>query len=405
MRTHFRRFGGFALVPALSILSSVLLLPTVTGAFGPDGLAAMTLGQSIGAFASVVIGLSWPVIGSHAIASTNDDADRGRIFVLSMASRGIVFVLLVPIAGVAAALLSPTYALESCLFAVGIAFNGFSAAYFYAGAGTPRPLVFNEGLTRFASYALALVGISVGLGLWWYALLMVVWGMASTLMNWGTITRWAARRNGLVPSARQALVSVREQTWGTTSRLAQSALSFGGASLFAGFRPGDLPQFSAVDQLQKSFVNAAMPVTISMLHWVGVPQVTRSLRCRSLVAFGISAAGSLMFLCLWLAFGPWLIDVLFAGEIFVGYGTVVMLGVSVVAVYVTRSFELVVMVPRGYSRSVFTATAYSALVGTLGVALSALTIGINGALVSVLGASLICLLHYAIVLMAQRRLL
>jgi uncharacterized membrane protein YgcG len=53
-------------LPALSVLASLVLLPFIAAGFGPG--AALAIGQSIGGFLSVVIGMAWPVIGGNAVA-------------------------------------------------------------------------------------------------------------------------------------------------------------------------------------------------------------------------------------------------------------------------------------------------------------------------------------------------
>jgi hypothetical protein len=63
MNSHLRRLLGFGLVPALSMLSSILLLPIISLKIGPSGWTAVAVGQSIGAIFSSVVSLAWGVIG------------------------------------------------------------------------------------------------------------------------------------------------------------------------------------------------------------------------------------------------------------------------------------------------------------------------------------------------------
>ena len=57
---HVRRLFGFALLPALSMLASLVLLPFIASRFGSGGWVALSIGQSVGALLSVAIGMAWP---------------------------------------------------------------------------------------------------------------------------------------------------------------------------------------------------------------------------------------------------------------------------------------------------------------------------------------------------------
>src|SRR5215203_4709922 len=68
VRRPLQRIAAFGLLPAASLLSSLILLPIISGRFGQPGWSSVLLGQSIGAAASVVCALAWPMEGADLIS-------------------------------------------------------------------------------------------------------------------------------------------------------------------------------------------------------------------------------------------------------------------------------------------------------------------------------------------------
>jgi len=78
-RRPLARIAAFSLLPGLSLVSVVVVLPVLSARFGQAGWSSVLLGQSIGAAASVVCGLSWPLEGSNLASRTAPGQRRRRI--------------------------------------------------------------------------------------------------------------------------------------------------------------------------------------------------------------------------------------------------------------------------------------------------------------------------------------
>lgn len=142
MRGLISRFLGFGLIPGLSMLASLVLLPIISSYDGSVGWASVSVGQSIGALISVIAGLTWPIVGTQLVIEAKNSVERAEIFWLSLLSRGLILSILVVCAipvvlSVSAHLRFGTVA----LFMFGVALNALSASWFYAGIGKPKFLI------------------------------------------------------------------------------------------------------------------------------------------------------------------------------------------------------------------------------------------------------------------------
>ena len=181
---HLRRFIGFSLLPACSLLASVTLLPLISGTQGPEGWVALGVGQGLGAIVGVIAGLAWPTIGGNAVALAAAE-DRPGIFVSSVYSRLLALVTLLPFAIVGCVLLVEDYRTATTLFMVGTALNAMTASWYYSGLGEPSRLVINEGVVRLGGYAVSAVALAMGAPLSAYAGITVL----AALCRWRSTGR------------------------------------------------------------------------------------------------------------------------------------------------------------------------------------------------------------------------
>lgn len=376
-RAHLWRVLGFSLLPACSFLASLVILPVISARFGAAAWSTVALGQSTGAIASIVVGLTWPIEGGNLVAAAERE-QRGQLYARSVASQGIVFVVVGAVTFVITALLAPDYRLEAALFAIATTMNGFTAAWYYSGIGTPRPLLINEGLVRLLGYAVALAGLLLGADLMWYAASTVVAGLVMLMANWWTaIIRPKVR----VPRTilRDGLRTVREEWFGTASRLIQSVYSFGGPSLFAVLAPAALPSYAAARTVQVAAANGLSALPNAFVSWVGsVSGAARGDRVRRAnLAMAVFAA--LIFVGV-AALGQVGLDYLFAGRLALPLLDRMLLALSIALAFYNRSYQLLVMIPLGQKDLVYRSTMVSSLIG-LGLYLALIpTLGVTGGL-------------------------
>jgi hypothetical protein len=198
------------------VLASLVLLPFIAAGFGPG--AALAIGQSIGGFLSVVIGMAWPVIGGNAVARAPSlDAQR-ELFRNSLYSRMLV-VIAVCASGMPLALMFvDEYPGSTVLFMLATSANGLTALLVFRGyrrttaSGDQR----GPGTIRRSRFSAGGISRRGAAGL-----------VRGVQRSSGCDLRPAQLANGFVELAdfwvtgahRLALQIVREQLGGTLSRL------------------------------------------------------------------------------------------------------------------------------------------------------------------------------------------
>jgi O-antigen/teichoic acid export membrane protein len=399
VKQHLRRMGGFSLLPGLSMLASLVLLPLISARFGSAGWVALSLGQSVGAVVSIVAGLAWPVLGGNAVAAAPDQVAQQEIFRSSVYSRLLVLVVLVTCAVPLTVLLAPSYPWSTALFMLGVSGNALTAAWYFAGLGTPRLLVVNEGVVRFGAYLTALAGLTLGAPLIWYAACTAATGVVTLALNWRSIIGrgpvWV--RGGL----RRAVDLVRAQLTGTLSRVLRAVFIFGGPPVFAGLAPLHLPLFSALDQVQKAGTNTLAFLPDAFVHWVGSAGEHARRRIRqSLLFLGLV---SLALVPGWMLLGPTVVDVLYAGRLTLHWPTHLLLVVAIAGQLIVTSMELLLMVPLGCSRAVYRGTSVVSLLGLVLLGVAAPVAGAVGGVAVWVVAQALLVGYYLLTLRRGRR--
>lgn len=397
--SHVKRLFGFSMMPALSMLASLALLPLIASKFGASGWVALAVGQSIGAIVGVFGALAWPVMGGHRIAQQTRE-ERIVTYRTSTFSRLLALGALVPITSICM-LFSPfELVLPSILFMIGAALNAMSASWYFSGTGEPRFLIRNEGLVRLGSYAVALVGMSAGLGLWWYGLMMVAANLLTLVMNWLTVVGpiWAVT----AVEIRGAAQLIRTQMGATLSRVLQSLFYQGANTIFAVFAPAALAVYSATDQIKRVAGNAIGVVPAAFVGWVGSSTGRKLLRRQSL-SLMVAISVSLVAAAAWWLLGDRVVHYLFAGEIELTRAQKWLLFGGIIANFLTYSVELLVMIPSRLEKIVYRANSIASVLGLVAMAIGARMFGVEGGLMVLLLVKLVLLITYGLSLGIVRR--
>ncbi|NQX28014.1 hypothetical protein HQQ81_11745 [Microbacteriaceae bacterium VKM Ac-2854] len=394
MKEHVRRIFGFALMPAMSILATLVLLPLISAKFGSGGWSSLAIGQSVGALLAVLVMMAWNVVGGNQIATTPDPDVRLSTYRISVLSRSVVFLIVVPFGIVFALLvLRPEFALATALFLTASAANGLSASWYYSGVGEPRYLVINEGFVRLGGYTVSLVGVLLGLPLEWYGACMVLTGITMFTLNWARVM---GRRPFVVPGAwREALSELRRQLYGMSSRITQSIYTYGSVSFVGIFAPGVLPIFAAADQVQKAAYNAIAFLPSAFVAWVGGSTGdARRRRTKASLIFVIGVA--VVFLVCWILLSPFIIQILFAGEADISELNLLLIGLAIACSLLQGAFGLLVLVPAGKQNYIYTSVNVCSLIGIAASILGAAFFGVTGALLAALLMPLTLSILYAV---------
>lgn len=156
MKTVLLRLSGFTVLPLLSLITPLLLIPVVSGIVGGEGISSVISGQAIGTFAATVLMWGWNVEGPVAVARSTDQASRALVYLQSIRTRLVLLVLVLPLAGATAALVAvPQFRSEAVAMAFAVALAGLSPAWFCIGMGQPKLLAIYDTIPRFIATAAA----------------------------------------------------------------------------------------------------------------------------------------------------------------------------------------------------------------------------------------------------------
>jgi O-antigen/teichoic acid export membrane protein len=380
-----RRVVGFAMVPALSVLSPLLVLPLISHRFGPTGWSAVSIGQGTGGALSVVVGLSWPTVGAHLVASAGNAPARLQLYVDSMVSRLVVLAGLAPLGMLASALLAHDHRWAAALCALGLTLNGLTVFWYYVGVGTPRPLVVNEALPRLVAAGATVALLLAGADLWVFGALLVVSGAASAGLNYVTIMGGRPRRVTRVRSFPAVMRGVVAQHGvGTASRVMYGVYNTASVSIVALVAPSAVAGYAAIDRLWRTAFNGVTALPQGFAAWVsgGLPSARgRAARAAAAMA-GLAVTA---FAGLWLIF-PVGMRLLFAGRA-TWTPTERLLAATVLAVcFLGQALGLVTAVPLGGESAVYLSNATAACLGVPLILVLARRHSVAGGLTAVLVA-------------------
>lgn len=381
-----RNILGFFVVPALSIISSTLLLPMVTAKFGPSGLSSLAIGSGIGALGGVGIGLLWPLVGGYMVGSSSDEEKRREIYEDSITSRLIVSIFVFPLCVIASLAVAKSSSGSAAIFALAVAANGFTASWYFAGIGAPMLLVRNEALPRVASYLVAALLLSRGAPLWSYGVSMIGAAITSFLLNWriavsgGPDLRWS----------RGSLVAV-SQFRGTCVRLLQYAFTYLRAPIYASVTHVGLGGFSASEQLQGAAANAAAALPAGLTRYVSRSASPK----RRKEAFVLCCAAVCLGLVVWLTVAPFVLRVLFSGHIDLSRKEEMAIGCAISFAFVSRCVEQLVLVPTNRKAIVYENNLVFSVVGVASLLIGVAVSGQAGGIYSIAIVAALANIHYA----------
>lgn len=169
-----RRVLAFGGLPFLSLITPFLFLPVLARVGGAEAWLAIAIGQSVGAFAALVVSLGYNTVGPTMVGVAKV-SERPGILRASLAPRLLLFVPVGAAAAVIAALIAPTaFRVEAALMALVLALSGLAATWYMVGIGRVASIIAFDLAPRMIATALAaLVLIATGSVLWYPVLLFV----------------------------------------------------------------------------------------------------------------------------------------------------------------------------------------------------------------------------------------
>jgi hypothetical protein len=200
-----------------------------------------------------------------------------------------------------------------------------------------------------------------------------------------------------ITDLRQALHSIRDQAFGTLSRVVLAVFTFGSPAIVSAVAPSALSLYAAVDVIFKAALNATAVLPQAFVAWVGVidPGIRRRRMIRSV---GLVAVASISSFVLWWVAGGSILDIVFSSKIDFHENIVILLGGAISITLLVRGIETLVYVPLSKARTVYRVSTLGSL---FGIPLTVLLVGVSGAagvLVAWIITHLLLLLSYLVLL-------
>ncbi|WP_210480599.1 lipopolysaccharide biosynthesis protein [Naasia sp. SYSU D00948] len=373
MRRVLRRLAGFAGLPLLSALAPFVLLPLVARTGGVDGWTAVSIGQSVGMTAGVVVSYGWTLSGPSRLARAAFE-DRPALYADSVLSRLLLLIVVSPIAAWVSGALTARE--DGLAMAVAVAFTlgGLSPAWYSIGLGRPSYIARYEVLPRTIAVAALLVLIPLTGELLLYPLLLAlatVGGVIAYSHRIGRLSRRLLRRN--------AFAALRSDWVSASTVVAASAYSSTSVALLGVTSPASaVAGYSSGEKIYRLGLLAVQALSNSLQAWVA-EQRPQGLTRRMLYALAAHVALGASGLAGLALVGPPVAALLFGPDLAPEPATMVYLGLAYLAVAANTATGRLILVPLGLTRHVLLSTLAGAATGVVAILSLSAMFGESGA--------------------------
>lgn len=381
MRPWLSRLMGFGMIPALALISPLLLLPLLTRVAGAEGWAAIATGQAIGSVGAVLVLFAWPTIGPPLVANKDWTEARG-VYLTSALMRAVLLLLALPLVFLTVDLIvPPEWSSIASVVALGSCMTGLSASWFFVGRGTPKPLLLIETLPRIAGVVLSAIFLAVGLGVEAYATTTVIIEGAIALI---ASLKFARPVKPLAQHWGDVRAALHDQ-WGIAfSGLLSLGYTKASVAIVSASNFSAAPSFAAATRIQ-SFARLPMsPFVQSFQRWV-YEQVDdlASFLPRARTATTAVAGVSWTIAILISVFLPHVSGFIFGGVIYLSQLQAILIAVAIAAIGISFPVASFYLVPLGRVRDLSRSLAGASIVGVPAIWGASSYWGADGALVVV----------------------
>ncbi len=371
MKTVLLRLSGFTVLPLLSLITPLLLLPVITGFVGPGGISSVISGQAIGTFGATVLMWGWNVDGPVAIARAHDARGRGAVYLKSIRTRLVLLVLVLPVsAAIAAAVSVPGFRVEAVSMAWASVLAGMSPAWFCIGLGQPRLLALYDTIPRFIATALAAPMLLLTHQLWNYTAILAAATVATLIMFH---RRFSRRGRWLPESLAGTLGELKSQGHTAGINLAGNAYASTPTPIATATSPpvasGSL---ATADTLYRFGLFTVVALGNAFQSWTIERGISNG-RQRHIAAIwahaGLGVAGAVILTAL----GPFVSNLLFAGQIQATTQVCFFYGVAFLFLSASTPFIRNLLIPAGQKALILRWTLVSAVLGVAAMLAAGLT--------------------------------
>ncbi|GAA2002631.1 hypothetical protein GCM10009739_11310 [Microbacterium ulmi] len=367
------------MVPALSAITTLLLLPVIARVGGADGWLAVGVGQSVGAMAAIAIALGWTLHGPRLVAGRSLRVAR-LVFIQSVHQRTLSSLVVLPLAGASAVLLAhdAPYTVVTLAAMLSMAVGGFSPGWYWVGIGRPLELLLYEALPRLVGNILSVPIVIVTGDVLWYPVISTVSTASAYLVH---------SRSMKVPLPRptraslaSTVAAMRANTFSAATTITASLYTSASVSLVSAIVPTrPAVEFLTGDRIYKISVQMIGVAGNSLQGWVSEPKNRAQFVSRARISVALhcvlGAAGGMVLVLV----GPWFSAALLGEEVAVSQQVMIGYGVAFFALAVNSGLGRTVLAALGLQRTIFLSTAAGALIGFPSLVVGAATLGAVGA--------------------------
>jgi len=389
-RTRLLQILGFVIVPMLSIASPLLAIPAITSRYGAAGWSAVAIGQSVGASLAVIVELGWGLTGPQRVARQSRKA-RQQTLAISLTTKLLVLVPLVVIAACASFLLSPSFRLEAAAVAVGATAYGLNSTWYFIGTGSSIKLLLSDAVPRLLCVAASAFLVFAGGALLVYPAVGVILPIVVSTVSVIHIERVSTRQlHGL--NMRRLVKTVAAQGTALGGRALSAVYMSLPITLVSLVAPPAVPIFSAIERLQRIYLQVLAAAPNVMQKWVGQSKGLRRKYRRAAKSVTYNAALGLLAGAGFTLVAPVMSTIVFAASIQIPMEYAAISGVLIFIVCTSRASGSIALVAVGQVRAILISAAVGALVGVPSILVAARMFGVPGALIGEVLAEVIVLL-------------
>lgn len=371
------RLMGFILLPALSFLSSLVVLPVIARQFGSTGWPAVALGMSVGAAMGTLCELGWGMTGPARVARMRGAGARARLCSVAMATQWIVAIPASMTAVLVTAALTPGHVLASCATAFAFTWSGAGPAWFFVGMGQPRNILFTDTLPRLGASLLAAVTMSFGAPLVTYPLLLIGSIAVGVIVTAKLTGARPHHLKGWTPARLRSIYAI--QGHALQSNLASAVYISLPVALVTAISPAAMPIFATSERMLRMLLNVVQALPQSLQPWVHGATDHDARKARATRAIIWNAAAGIVIGAAFAAFGPWASRILFSERFAIDHVISSLAGMVVALSMTSRATGRLGLVVARRVDAVRTSAVIGGLVGVTGILLFTHVWGARGA--------------------------
>lgn len=370
--TVARRLAGFTGWPLLSLVTPLLATPIIARYAG-ESWSSIVTAMSIGTLGMSVTTWGWSYLGPARVAQAPANA-RPEIYAESIRSRLLMSIFVLPLViAITFLLAAPNMRLPAVLVACAYTIGGMSPQWYCIGIGKPTLLGLYDTLPR-------VMGTLISVPLMWWSRSILPYPallIAATAFSVWLFSRriFKNEAGGSLPperkSWREAWASIRSMTSVAGTNLIGVAYAYAPVPLATALLSSTVSsQFASGDQLYRYALFAVTALGNALQGWTLEIEGVAGLR-RQKAAIGMHVALAVLGGIAIALLGPWASGILFGEPVATSSAIAIWYGVAFLFISMTTPLLRNLLIPNDGQRLALSATAISAVMGIIVMAIFA----------------------------------